>query len=273
MRFGLRDILWLTAAVALWAAVIQSQFLLKQKRSQLLETAASFTNLESVLEYRKRLLNEQLIQSRLEELQEYQTAIQAASVGFERVQQKYSQLQPVEGKVAYRVAPALNSVIDFRLHIPESYPVFLRCGICSRDSKSYALDAEQFKLLADFPSVGPWETQLQPGEQRLVLSRHTQDKLELMRIELNGEILHQVPLPEGFRNSGHSHPSGRTQLDFPREQLPTLIKASISNKSTEKANTEYHLVIWLSSTHGIPNTSPFKLGQNELNSDSRETNR
>jgi hypothetical protein len=273
MRFALKDILLLTAAAALWATMIQSNMNLKRKRAELSSLRVEAETMKARLSAITQVQTEEIMQSRRDELDEYQKATQAALRGYENIREKYSQLQPVAGRVSFRVAPTLNSDIDFRLHIPSEFPVMLRGGIRLSSYESDNMDSANWPAIEGFQSVGPWQLQLQPGEQKIRFYTAKKNSRDHMLIEHNGDLLYEIALLEHYRASGYSHPSGTDQIDIAQERLPTILQAHVVNQNESGETPRYDLVLWLSSTPDIEipdfkRFAPIKHGLNTTDSGS-----
>lgn len=265
MRFSVRDVILLTAVVAVWAVMIQSFVNLRRKQASLAVLQANLEMKRNEVEsYRLYTPKDKLIALR-DQAAEYNAALQTALLGFEKIREKYSKLVPVTGKMAILKAPTITDDIDFRIWVPKEYPIFLRGIIRSESLEREKYDEAEWQSLTDFESVGPFEFQLPTGEQSLVISY---SKIAPHKIQVwhRDKLLHEVLMPTGYFLTGYSHTAAGDQYDYKPKQFPlTLIKLFISQTAPQP---RYEFLLWLSTKPELEQAIDFDHPEAPAKSDS-----
>ncbi|MCA9145688.1 MAG: hypothetical protein H6821_09795 [Planctomycetaceae bacterium] len=261
MKFSLRTLFAFTFLVAL--ALLAWRMFQDSRRD---ESRLQLLNAEiKSLEARVRLDDpaiHRVILSKVDELEPLHAMRERAVTHFDVLQEKYSGVEERGSDVlSIRGLPALRRHDEpvrvlFRMIVPRQRSVWLKFGVhqVERNVNSSRGSDQEDDLLSESPFdvSGPFEMQLQPGDQTLsVFAGEAKDGSLPVEIALNDKLLFRSCFESpDVTGTGLIHISAPSQIDFDsRRDLPWLLSTNI-NVESEGPDTErelaYAFSIWLS---------------------------
>lgn len=259
MKYSLRVLLALMVFSGLAFAVFQSVYEIR-----LLQTKHAALRQEIAVARTVMRLDDEPFQTVQRHRDEEFSSLQQFSEVSERklieIQNRYGGIE-VRGSdvISIRTIPMPRmadgkSRTSFRLQIPKSRSVWLKCGVLEADlarSNVRSLDrlkAVQFGGDASFQHVGPFEQRLETGSQMLaVTTGGTREHYAEIVVNLDDDtVLNSFASAEGLSHSGRTNISGRKQVDFDQKRgTPWLLNQKFRLSGSDG---EYVLTFWLSET-------------------------
>lgn len=259
MTFSIRALLALTFVIALGIVVWQTG---EGVRSNDIQANALRDEIRS-LENRVRLDDPDLHQAILhtrDELEPLHEMRKRAVAHFDVLRDKYSRIEPRGPKtLSIRRLPSLQVgtvavPTSFRMVVPEDRPMWLMFGVHLVQRNVHSTpDPSKLKLLkhSSFSESGPFEIQLEPGDQLLTVTKSPakDGKLDVEIGLKDGILVRSTYAASDVSGTTSSHISAPNQIDFgPHRELPWLLTAQMSHQSPngqQRAMT-HAFSIWLS---------------------------
>lgn len=252
MQFGIRDLLILTSVAALVAIAFLGHRKTNQLDAQLTETRSQFSADRSTVSLLEIYLDD--FGPQMDYAKQFRLAAEPAIAEFDSLRQRYSDVEPVPGKVVVRSVPEYDrepnvSMHHWRLSIPTEYPVFLKSAIRenTRAAAASAVDDMAWLTVSQFTESGPFETRLDPGIVDLWLIHSDNGRKIELRLA-DKQLLQTEFIGESFGNSW-SGPSGRKPFARSLTKRPQYLL------KIDRGPSKLEFWIWLS---GKPDAAGFK---------------